>query len=163
MTAGGSSIREVQSLLATLAVGKRCAEAGTAFGEGAEAIGRVARSLVTVELDGDRAAIARERLQGLPNVELVVGDWHDELPPRAPFDLLFLDGGGFKQAPDREGPLAVELLRPGGMLVIDDLTPERAEHDPARAFLLRHHRLAATELLTTPHTAAIVATVLPRR
>jgi len=30
----------VQSLLSTLAVGKRCAEAGTAFGEGAEAMAR---------------------------------------------------------------------------------------------------------------------------
>jgi predicted O-methyltransferase YrrM len=162
MTAGGSSIPEVRSLLATLAVGKRCAEAGTAFGEGAEAMARVARSLVTVELDEERAEIARERLQGLRNVELVVGDWHDELPARAPFALLFLDGGGFKQAPEHEGPLAVELLGPGGMLVIDDLTPALAGHDPARAFLLGHPGLAATELMTTPHAAAIVATVLPR-
>ena len=157
MTAGGSSIPEVQSLLSTLAVGKHCAEAGTAFGEGAEAMARTARSLVTVEIDEDRAEIARARLRGLANVELIVGDWHDALPPRAPFELLFLDGGGFKQAPFEEGPLAIDLLGPGGLLVIDDLTPGLVEHDPAREFLLSHPELVATELMTTGRTAAIVA------
>ncbi len=58
MTVGGSSISEVQSLLSTLAVGKRCAEAGTAFGKGAEAMARTARSLVTVEIDEGRAEIS---------------------------------------------------------------------------------------------------------
>jgi hypothetical protein len=48
------------------------------------------------------------------------------------------------------------------MLVIDDLTPGRREHDPAREFLLRHPSLAAAEILTTPRSAAIVASVLAR-
>jgi predicted O-methyltransferase YrrM len=160
VTGGGSSIPEVQALLATLAVGKRCAEAGTAFGGGAAAIASTARSLVTVEADEGRAEVARERLRGFSNVELVVGDWHVELPARAPFDLLFLDGGGFKQAPSREGPDALALLAPAGMLVVDDLTPGRGTHDPARAFLLGHPGLAAVEILTTPGTAAIVAAAL---
>jgi predicted O-methyltransferase YrrM len=120
-----------------------------------------ARSVVTVELVPERAALARERLRDFRNLELLVGDWHAELPPRAPFDLLFLDGGGFKQNPDREGSQALALLAPGGMLVIDDLTPGRRDHDPAREFLLRHPRLAAAEILTTPKAAAIVAAVLP--
>jgi len=158
MTAGGSSIPEVQSLLSTLAVGRRCAEAGTAYGEGAEAMAKTARAIVTVEIDESRAEIARARLEGLANVELLVGDWRAELPPRAPFELLFLDSGGFKQAPFDVGSLAIGLLGPGGMLVIDDLTPGHAEHDPAREFLLRHPRLVAAEVLTTPSTAAIVAT-----
>ena len=162
MTGGGSSIPEVQALLATLAVGKRCAETGTAFGEGAAAIAETARSLVTVEADEGRAEVARARLRGFPNVELVVGDWHVELPARAPFDLLFLDGGGFKQAPAREGPEALALLAPAGMLVIDDLTPGRRAHDAAREFLLRHPSLAAVEILTTPGTAAIIAAALAR-
>jgi predicted O-methyltransferase YrrM len=38
MTAGGSSIPEVQRLLRVLATGRRVAEAGTAFGEGAAAM-----------------------------------------------------------------------------------------------------------------------------
>ncbi|HXG77541.1 MAG TPA: hypothetical protein VNJ53_13330 [Gaiellaceae bacterium] len=71
--------------------------------------------------------------------------------------MLFLDGGGFKQEPSALGPLALSLLAPGGLLVIDDLTPGRSGHDPARAFLLEHGELAAVEILTTPATAAIVA------
>ena len=70
MTAGGSSLPEVQRLLAVLAAGRRCAETGTAFGEGAAAIASTAASLVTVESDHVRAEIARARLDGLPNVEL---------------------------------------------------------------------------------------------
>jgi len=157
MTAGGSSIPEVQSLLSTLAVGKRCAEAGTAYGEGALAIAKTARSLVTVEIDESRAEIAKARLRGRRNVELIVGDWHDALPPRAPFELLFLDGGAFKRAPSEEGSLAIELLGVGGMLVIDHLTPGLAGHDPARESLLGHPELVARELRTTLRTAAIVA------
>ncbi len=157
MTAGGSSLPEVQRLLAVLAAGRRCAEAGTAFGEGAAAMAATAASLVTVELDPGRAALAAERLRDLPNVELIVGDWREELPARGPFGLVFLDGGGFKQEPDALGPLAVSLLAPGGLLVIDDLTPGRVAHDPARTFLLQHPELAAAEILTTPATAAIVA------
>ena len=157
MTGGGSSIPEVQRLLATLAVGKRCAEAGTAFGEGAAAIASTAASLVTVERDAGRAEIARERLREMTNVELVVGYWQAELQRRGPFALLFLDGGGYKQEPFIVGPLALALLDRSGTLVIDDLTPGLEGHDPARAFLLEHPSLVATEILTTPSTAAIVA------
>jgi hypothetical protein len=64
LTAGGSSVPAVQQLLAVLAAGKRCAETGTAFGEGAAAIASTAASLVT-------------------------GDWRDELPARASFAFLF--------------------------------------------------------------------------
>jgi protein-L-isoaspartate(D-aspartate) O-methyltransferase len=93
VTAGGSSLPEVQRLLAVLAAGRRCAEAGTAFGEGAAAMAETASSVVTVELDPERAQLARDRLAGLPNVELLDGDWRERLPPLAPFDLVFLDGG----------------------------------------------------------------------
>jgi predicted O-methyltransferase YrrM len=163
VTAGGSSIPAVQRLLSALAAGRRCAEAGTAFGGGAAAMAATASSLVTVELDEERAVLARARLAGLDNVELLIGDWRDQLPPRAPYELLFLDGGGYKQSPEETGPRALELLAEGGLLVIDDLTPGSAEHDPARAFLLNHPGLAAAEVLTTSETAAIVAAVLPRR
>ena len=51
MTGGGSSIHEIQRLLAVLAVGRRVAEAGTAFGDETEAMAQTAKSVVTVELD----------------------------------------------------------------------------------------------------------------
>ncbi len=155
MTAGGSSLREVQRLLAVLAAGRRAAEAGTAFGEGAEAIASTAASLVTVEADPARATAARERLADRQNVELVVGDWREELPPRGPFEFFFLDAGGWKSEPDE---LPVDLLVPGGVLVLDDMTPGRtAADDPARAFLFGHPELVAAELLATPHSAVLLA------
>jgi predicted O-methyltransferase YrrM len=156
VTGGSSSLPEVQRLLSVLAVGRRCAEAGTAFGEGAAAIASTAASLVTVELDHERAAIARERLSGLENVELMTGDWREELPPRGPFELVFLDGGGWKHDPFRLAPPGVDLLAPGGILVTDDMTPGRPEPDPVRDFLFGHPGLVATEILTTPRTSAIV-------
>ena len=78
MTAGGSSIPEVRRLLAVLAAGKRVAEVGTAFGLGAQALASTAREVVTVEVDPERARVAREALAGLPNVEALEGDWSPE-------------------------------------------------------------------------------------
>jgi predicted O-methyltransferase YrrM len=153
LTGGGSSIPEVQRLLMVLAAGKRCAETGTAFGEGAAAIASVAESLMTVEQDAARAAIAAERLTPFDNVELLVGDWREHLPRRGPFDFLFFDAGRFDEAAD-----AIELVAPGGLLLKDDLTPKRSGPDPVRELLFNHPQLVAVEILTTPQTAAILAT-----
>jgi predicted O-methyltransferase YrrM len=152
LTAGGSSIEAVQRLLAVLATGKRCAEAGTAFGEGAAAIASTAASLVTVESDPDRARVAAERLRDFANVELLVGDWREHLPVRAPFDLIFFDAGRAEDCED-----AIDLLAPSGLFVKDDLTPARPGPDSVRELLLNHAHLVAVEVLTTPETAAIVA------
>jgi predicted O-methyltransferase YrrM len=153
LTGGGSSLPAVQRLLAVLAAGRRCAETGTAFGEGAAAIASTAASLVTVERDAERAAIARERLRGLDHVEVHVGDWHDVLPDRAPFDFLFFDAGLIYESPD-----VIGLLAPGGLLLKDDLTPGRGvEGDPVREFLFGNPELAAVEILTTRETAAVLA------
>ena len=152
MTAGGSSLPEVHRLLAVLAVGRRSAETGTAFGEGAAAIASTAASLVTVERDEQRAAVARERLGGLTNVELHVGDWREVLPRRGPFDFLFFDAGLIY-----ESPTVVDLLVPGGLLLKDDMTPDRPGPDPVREFLFNHPQLVSVEILTTPQTAAILS------
>ena len=152
MTRGGSSLPEVQRLLVVLAAGRRCAETGTAFGEGAAAIASTAVSLVTVERDAERAAIAAERLREFENVELVVGDWRDVLPGRAPFDFLFFDAGRLDESPG-----IVDLLAPGGLLLKDDLTPDWPVPDPVRELLFGHRELVAVEILTTPQTSAVVA------
>ena len=152
MTGGGSSIPAVQALLRVLAAGRDVAELGTAFGEGAAAIAETARSVVTVERDPERAAVARERLAGFENVEALEGDAYDVLRGRGPFGLVFADGGAY------DWERILELLQPGGLLVKDDLTPGRAvDGDPVREFLLRDPRLVAVEILTTPESAAIVA------
>jgi predicted O-methyltransferase YrrM len=152
LTAGGSSLPEVRRLLSVLAAGRRCAETGTAFGEGAAAIASTAASLVTVEADPERAEVARRRLDAFGNATLVVGDWREVLPSHAPFDFLFFDAGHI-----HESPHVVDLLAPGGLLAKDDLTPNRPGPDAVRAFLFDHPELIAVEILTTPPTAAIVA------
>jgi predicted O-methyltransferase YrrM len=156
MTGGGSSIAEVQRLLAVLASGRRVAEAGTAFGEGAAAMARTARSVVTAEIDPERARVAARRLAPLENVELLVGDWRELLPPRGPFGLVFLDGGGFKHAPGEHAELVLGLLEPGGLLVLDDLTPGWPGFDPVRTWAAGHGDLEAVEILTTPMTSALL-------
>jgi len=91
-------------------------------------------------------------LREFANVELLVGDWREHLPIRAPFELIFFDAG---HADDSED--AIDLLAPAGLFVKDDLTPNRPGPDPVRDLLLNHAHLVAVEVLTTPETAAIVA------
>jgi predicted O-methyltransferase YrrM len=158
VTDGGSSIPAVRELLRVLSAGRRVAEIGTAFGEGAAAMAETAREIVTVEVDEERAAAAAGRLAGCANVDLLVGDWRRLLPPLAPFDLVFADGG--LRAPDSWEAVLV-LVGPGGLIVKDDLTPgEAVEGDPVREFLLRDPRLLGVEVQTTATTAAILATRL---
>jgi predicted O-methyltransferase YrrM len=166
-----SSIPEVGRLLAVLVAarpGGRFAEIGTGCGVGsawiADGLGPDA-SLVTVELDGDRAAAASRLFADYPNVQVLHGNWHELLPPEGPFDLLFFDGGHWKRGDvPAESEQALSLVAPGGVVVIDDLTPEslwpkewRGRPDPPREFWLNHPELLATELLTTPDSAAILA------
>jgi predicted O-methyltransferase YrrM len=142
----------MQALLRVLAAGRRCAEIGTAFGEGAAAMADTAASLVTVEIDAKRAAVAEQRLRGRDNVEVLVGDWRELMPPRGPFDLLFFDGGKLAESAD-----SIDLVARGGLFVKDDLTPGWPRPDPVRDLLFGHPELVAAEILTTPGTAAIVA------
>ena len=157
-----SSIPEVGHLLHVLAAQRgreRVGEIGTGCGVGAAWIVSGLRPevpFVSVELDRELAAAARRLFAGDDNVHVLTGDWHELMPPEAPFDLLFYDGGG-KQHPERDGEQVLGLLAPGGTLLMDDLTPGRPGPDPVREFWLRHPELAAVELLTTSASAAIVA------
>ena len=159
MTGGGTSVPEVRRLLAVLAAGRRVAEVGTAFGEGAAALAETAASVVTVELDPERAAAARQRLAGFENVEALEGDWLDLLPPRAPFELVFWDGGGWKHDPvGTVGDAAIDLLVPGGLLVSDDFTPGRSvESDPGASSSSAIRSSSPREVTVSPDMAAIVA------
>lgn len=129
------------------------AELGAAFGETAALLAETAHSVVTVERDPQRAAVARGRLAGLPNVELLEGDGYEQLRGRGPFGLVFADGG---RPYDWEAIVA--LTGPGGLIVKDDLTPGRpVEGDDVRKFLLRDPRLAGAEIFVTPEMAVVVA------
>lgn len=135
------------------------AEIGTGCGVGAAWIVSALPPGVpfyTVELDDERAAAAAKLFRADEDVHVLAGDWRELLPPQAPFDLLFFDAA--KQLRPREdGELAAGLLAPGGIAVLDDLTPGRAGPDPVREFWLEHTDLTAAEVLTTPTSSTILA------
>jgi predicted O-methyltransferase YrrM len=114
-------------------------------------------AFVTVELDERRARDAAELLAEDPAATVLHGDWRELLPPEAPFGLLFADGGRAKYDEELLG-----LLAPGGMLVLDDLTPGYADPDPLRELWLGHRRLVAAELQVSSREAVIVGTLQPR-
>jgi predicted O-methyltransferase YrrM len=169
-----SSIPEVGRLLGVLAASRprgRLAEIGTGTGVGAawvaSSMGPEA-SFVTVEADSERAAACERLFADQPHVRVLHGDWHEVLPPEAPFDLLFFDGGGWKRSPPAqmraESERALELVAAGGVVVMDNLTPEHlwpadgpAWPDELREYWLGSDALAATEGLTTEDSSAILA------
>ena len=148
-------------LLHALAAGAaRIGETGTGCGVGLAWLASGARPgtrLVSVEIDAERAGLVADLFAGLPQVVIIPGDWR-EICPAGPFDLLVLDGGGVPADPE-------ELLKPGGTVVIDDLTPASAwpprfggQVDRARMHWLTHPALDAAELRLAPDLAALVAT-----
>ncbi len=127
--------------------------------------------LVSVENDAMRAQAVAALFRHRPNVRILHADW-PEILAYGPFDLLFFDGGPLK-APlggtiEREKiERVITATRFGGCIVLDDLTPDattregqRPPCDPVREFWLNDPRFAATEVLTTPDSIAILATRL---
>ena len=136
---------------------QRAGEIGTGTGVGAAWIVSALRPgtpFVTVELDEGLAAAAATLFADDPDVTVLNGSWKDVLPPHAPFDFLFVDGGRAKDEPD---PI-LGLVTPGGMIVMDDFTWDPAEPDPRRDVWLSHPEVAAVEIWTAPGRRAIVAT-----
>ncbi|WP_097873362.1 O-methyltransferase [Streptomyces sp. ms184] len=138
------------------------AESGTGSGIGTawlhSGLGGDAR-LMTVERDEELARRAAEVFADDDRVSVLTGDWR-LLEQHAPFDVFFCDGGGKRDDPEK----VVELLAPGGLLLLDDFTPSPhwpprfgGEVDELRLFYLSHPALDATEVLTTPTSSAIVA------
>jgi len=169
-----SSIPEVGRLLGVLAASRprgRLAEIGTGTGVGAawvaSSMGAEA-TFVTAEADDEQAAACERLFADVPQVRVLHGDWHDVLPPEAPFDLLFCDGGGWKRSPPAqmraESDRALELVAPGGVVVMDDLTPEHlwpadgpAWQPALREYWLGSGALVATEVQTTADSSVILA------
>jgi len=120
---------EVGALLRVLTMATRATrvlEIGTAIGySGVWMAGALPKDgmLVTMEVDDSRAKIARDNFAkaGLADrASVVVGDAARMLHKVAgPFDLIFQDGDKKQYGPmlDR----LVELLRPGGLLVTDNV------------------------------------------
>jgi predicted O-methyltransferase YrrM len=155
---GSACLPEVGRFLAVLAAGctgGRIAELGTGAGIGAAWISGAMPAgceLVTAEIDPVRAAAAADLLSGDPRVEVLAGDAAAALEARGPFDLIFADCGVRDAA--AFGAL-VSLLRPGGRIVMDDLTPVQAlpadsplrQHDVKRELFAGEGRLTWTEVV----------------
>ena len=125
-------------------------------------------SLVTVEIDDDRAAASARLFADLPNVQVLHGDWHDVLPParRSTFcSSTEGDGSAARLHQMRaESERALDLVAAGGVVAMDNLTPEHLWPPDApdwpnalREFWLGNAVLLAMELLTTPDTSVILA------
>lgn len=154
---------ELLRVLATTVADGVLAEIGTGAGVGAAWLTsgmQPAARLVTIELDATLAQAARELFATRSNVTVEQGDWRAILR-HAPFALLFADGGEAK----RHDPGAlITAMRPGGLIVLDDLTPVelwppewRGQPDPLRDAWLHDPRLAAVELRVSATAAVIVA------
>ena len=77
------------------------------------------------------------------------------LPPHAPFDLIFVDGGRAKDDPDA----VLGLAAPGATLVLDDFSADWRGPDPRRERWLTHPRVTTIELGTGGNATTIVGVV----
>ncbi len=118
---------------------RRALELGTAIGYSAIWIGRALAShggrLTTIEIDPATAGKARHHLEraGVSEVvEVIVGAALEVLPKfTEPVDLIFIDA--VKPEYPEYLPHAVRLLRPGGLLIADNVLLGGSVADPALA------------------------------
>jgi predicted O-methyltransferase YrrM len=143
------------AVLAAGCTGGRIGELGTGAGIGTAWIAGAMPSdcaLITAEIDERLASGARELFAEDRRVEVIAGDAVRVMSSRGPFDLLFADSGV------RDGAvfaLLVGLLRIGGRIVMDDVTPQRAlpadsplrASDVKRQFFTGEPRLVTTEVV----------------
>jgi protein-L-isoaspartate(D-aspartate) O-methyltransferase len=94
--------------------GEAVLEVGTGLGWQTALLGRLARTVWSIERFGDLAEAARANLarHGVSNVTVVVGDGSGGLPDAGPFDAIVV-AAAFSRVPE---PFA-DQLTPGGRLV----------------------------------------------
>lgn len=168
---------ETGRLLAILAGGlpdgSLVGETGTGTGAGLGWMVSAARPsvrFVSYEIDAERAAACRHVFQRHSNVEVVHGD-ASTLFGRGPFDLLVHDGGPGSAKHPGDTPIdPAAVLRPGGLMTVDDFTPSttwpptfEGSADAARVHWLQHPDLRCAEVRVAPDLAVVVGTYLPER
>ena len=152
--------RLLQVLVAAASPGT-VAELGTGCGVGSAWLLsglREGQTFVSIESDPARRQAVSELFGDTPNTHFLCGYWRGALS-YGPFQFVFVG-----EAKDAGAEAVVQALAVGGVTVLDDFTPEtpwlpegRGEPDTRRDFWLRHPDMLATEIFTTPETAAIVA------
>jgi predicted O-methyltransferase YrrM len=119
--------------------------------------------LVTAELDPALAAGVARLFAGRPDVDVRSGDWREALRGEGPFDLLFMDAMPAADLEPESWDRITELVKVGGHIVMDDLTPVELwpPHwhdfvDRKRDFAFLNPRVAGAEIRTTPVTSALL-------
>jgi predicted O-methyltransferase YrrM len=138
------------AMLAAGCHGGRIGELGTGAGIGAAWMASAMPAdctLLTAEIDPVRATAASEALAGDGRVCVLTGDAATLIRAHGPYDLIFADSGV------RDGATfgaMVTLLRPGGKIVMDDLTPPGLlpAHSPLRDRDVKREMFAAEDRLT---------------
>lgn len=157
---------ETGRLLATLAATRSgtLAEFGTGTGVGTAWLRSGVRNgtrIVTAERDPKLATAATEIFQDDDHVEVLEADW-STLHDRGPYSLIFLDSGD----PDSvRVDSVVDLLEPGGIVVLDDFMPceqwpptAYGRVDTLREQWLTDERVTAVDVMIAPDASALVAT-----
>ena len=153
------------NVLATAIGATRILEIGTAIGYSGLWLARAlppTGMLLTMEANPERARLAREHFSraGLSDrVSVIVGDAQRMLAKVAgPFDLVFQDGDKRQYTPLLER--LIELLRPGGLLITDNVlwdgevvpgyvTPPTRKAEDTHAIAEYNERLNAHPRLST--------------
>jgi predicted O-methyltransferase YrrM len=114
--------------------------------------------IVTVEADAATAELARSVLHDAPYVEVIEGTFDDAVT-RGPFGLAFTDVAEQKD----HGQPVIDVMVPGGLIVLDDFTPEwlkgeawQGVRDRRREFWLEHPMLASVEVLATTTSSVLL-------
>jgi predicted O-methyltransferase YrrM len=157
---------ETGRLLATLAASRTgtLAEFGTGCGVGTAWLRSGIRGdarILSAELDPSLAGKAAEIFEGDGQVEVDAADW-STLRDRGPFSLLFLDA----KEPKSSGPdTVVDLVEPGGIVVLDDFTPcaswppvFEGKVDVLRERWLTDERFTTVEVMVASDAAVLIAT-----
>jgi predicted O-methyltransferase YrrM len=156
---------ETGRLLATLAAtrGGTLAEFGTGTGVGTAWLRSGIRddaNILSAELEPDLAHAAAEIFAGDPQVEVVAADW-STLRDRGPFSLLFLDA---KEPKGSGVDTVVDLVEPGGVVVLDDFTPcaswppiFEGRVDGLREQWLTDERFTTVEVMVASDAAVLIA------
>src|SRR3954471_549618 len=158
---------ETGRLLATLAATRSGTMAGFGTGTGVGTAGLRSRGrrddvrILTAELDTKLATAAADIFTDDPQVEVLDADW-STLLDRGPFSLLFLDSG----QPGEVGvDRIVDLMEPGGIVVVDDFTPSEVwppisygRVDTLREAWLTDDRFTTVEVMVASDAAVLIAT-----
>lgn len=159
-----ASRTETGRLLATLAATRTgtIAECGTGCGVGAAWLRSGAPKqtrVITAELDPGLAHGVMEMFTG-DDIDVMHANW-TSLADHGPFSLIFLDAGSAKAWPRQE---IVDLLAPGGMIVLDDFTPcptwpplAGGRVDRLRQEWLSDEGLVSVDVMVAEDTSVIIA------